>query len=175
MFVQASELVPASLPCLVFLDLAWPGSTPQRVLIHLTPDTIVGQQFMILCTGQRGPSYANTRLFKVVNKGEEGECVFGGDYERNDETGGAALLPSHKGEPFRNSRWVGSVWGRWINDPGFPTRGAQFGIRIRERLDNKFGGTIGKVVAGLDVVAAAAHYRDITEVKVVDCGVVLFK
>ncbi|KAK8378407.1 hypothetical protein O3P69_011120 [Scylla paramamosain] len=60
------ELVPACPPCLVFMDLAWPGSARRRILIHLTHDTPRGQQFLLLCTGQQGPSYANTRLFKLL-------------------------------------------------------------------------------------------------------------
>ncbi|KAK8373586.1 hypothetical protein O3P69_014981 [Scylla paramamosain] len=63
------EVVPAAPPWEVFLDLAWPGSAARRVVVSLPQDTLRGPghpQFMLLCSGQRGACYANTRLFKVV-------------------------------------------------------------------------------------------------------------
>ncbi|XP_063855583.1 uncharacterized protein LOC135097587 isoform X2 [Scylla paramamosain] len=91
--LQIGELMPAAPPCEVFLDLAWPGSAARRVVMSLPRDTPGGRQFMLLCSGQRGACYANTRLLKVVREGQPGECVRGGDYQTGDGRGGAALLP----------------------------------------------------------------------------------
>ncbi|XP_063847530.1 uncharacterized protein LOC135092778 isoform X2 [Scylla paramamosain] len=62
--VTMQEVVPDAFPYEVFLDLAWPGTSPRRVVVRLSRDTPRGRQFLLLCTGQRGSCYANTRLLK---------------------------------------------------------------------------------------------------------------
>ncbi|XP_069193148.1 peptidyl-prolyl cis-trans isomerase-like [Procambarus clarkii] len=153
---------------LAFLDLGWAGSTRGRVTIRLTPDTPLARQFVLLCTGQRGHTYRNTKLLWVGYKGQPGECVVGGDYERNDGMGGAPLLPDLQGQ-YRESGRAGAVRARW--GPWGP-RCAQFIITTRDRQDGvQWPYVFGDVVSGLDVVRAAVNHSDITEVTVVDCGV----
>nr|XP_045586685.1 peptidyl-prolyl cis-trans isomerase-like [Procambarus clarkii] len=155
---------------LAFLDLGWVGSTRGRVTIRLTPDTPLARQFVLLCTGQRGHTYRNTKLFQVGYKGQPGEHVMGGDYESNDGEGGASLLPDLQGQ-YRWSGRAGAVWS-WYR-PGGP-KSAQFTIATRDRQDGgQWSYVFGDVVSGLDVVRAAVNHSDITEVTVVDCGVVL--
>ncbi|XP_050739112.1 uncharacterized protein LOC127009801 [Eriocheir sinensis] len=171
--LQVSEVVPPSPPCTVFLDLSWPGSAPRRVQIRLSPDTPRGRQLLLLCTGQRGPSYVNTRLYGVGRKAEAGEFVKGGDYESNDGEGSSVLLPGLGEGEYRKSGRAGDVCGLEWTDR---TRGecGHFGIFTRDCKDG--GGTslvFGEVVDGLHVVAEAAQHRDIKEVTVADCGVVL--
>ncbi|XP_069176715.1 peptidyl-prolyl cis-trans isomerase-like [Procambarus clarkii] len=170
--LQESEVVGMLEPSctLAFLDLGWAGSTRGRVTIQLTPDTPLARQFVLLCTGQRGHTYRNTKLLEVWDKGHPGEWVEGGDYESNDGRGGASLLPDLQGQYWR-SGWAGAVF-IWF-EPGGP-RGAQFSISTRDRQDGRqWSGVFGDVVSGLDVVRAAVNHSDITEVTVVDCGVVL--
>ncbi|XP_050703707.1 tripartite motif-containing protein 65-like [Eriocheir sinensis] len=164
--LQVSQVVPPSPPCTVFLDLSWPGRAPRRVHIRLSPDTQRGRQFLMLCTGQRGPSYRGTRLYGVGDKGMPGECVWGGDYESNDGTGECVLLPGLEegveGRPWR----AGAVWG--------DGRRGVFVITTRDDQGDLWPCCVfGEVVEGLHVVAEAAQHSDITEVTVVDCGVVL--
>ncbi|XP_050708733.1 uncharacterized protein LOC126993603 isoform X2 [Eriocheir sinensis] len=163
--LQVSQVVPPSPPCTVFLDLSWPGRAPRRVHIRLSPDTQRGRQFLMLCTGQRGPSYRGTRLYRVVLKGGPGECVYGGDYESNDGTGECVLLPGLEegveGRPWR----AGDVWGCG--------RRGVFAINTRDYQGLVWRCFFGEVVEGLHVVAEAAQHSDIKEVTVVDCGVVL--
>ncbi|XP_069190423.1 uncharacterized protein [Procambarus clarkii] len=169
---QESEVVGVLEPSctLAFLDLEWAGSTKERVTIRLTPDTPLARQFVLLCTGQRGPTYHNTKLLQVGNKGQPGEWVVGGDYQSNDGMGGARLLPNLKGQ-YRESARAGAVWA--LGGAGGP-RCAQFGITTRDRqVGYRLHGVFGDVVSGLDVVRAAVNHSDITEVNVVDCGVVL--
>ncbi|XP_069181109.1 peptidyl-prolyl cis-trans isomerase-like [Procambarus clarkii] len=170
--LQESEVVGMLEPSctLAFLDLGWAGSTRGRVTIRLTPDTPLARQFVLLCTGQRGHTYRNTKLFGVVDKGQPGERVRGGDYESNDGEGGASLLP-HLQEQYRESDRAGAVCSRY--GPGGP-KSAQFAIITRDHQDgHQWARCIGDVVSGLDVVRAAVNHSDITEVTVVDCGVVL--
>ncbi|XP_069182313.1 peptidyl-prolyl cis-trans isomerase-like [Procambarus clarkii] len=170
--LQESEVVGVleSSCTLAFLDLGWAGSTKGRVTIRLTPDTPLARQFVLLCTGQRGHTYRNTKLLQVCDKGQPGEWVKGGDYESNDGAGGAPLLPDLQGR-YRESRRAGAVL--CCDDLGGP-RSAQFFITTRDRQDGYLWSHVfGDVVSGLDVVRAAVNHSDITEVTVVDCGVVL--
>ncbi|XP_069180694.1 peptidyl-prolyl cis-trans isomerase-like [Procambarus clarkii] len=170
--IQESDVVGVLDPSctLAFLDLGWAGSTRGRVTIRLTPDTPLARQFVLLCTAQRGHTFRNTKLLGVGDKGLPGEWVRGGDYERNDGEGGASLLPDLRGQ-YRQSHQAGAVASWW--PPGGP-KSAQFAIITR---DHQGGGpwsyVFGDVVSGLDVVRAAVNHSDITEVTVVDCGVVL--
>ncbi|XP_042233200.1 uncharacterized protein LOC121873623 isoform X2 [Homarus americanus] len=167
--IQFTDFVGA-LDCsstLVFLDLGWAGSTRGRVHIRLSPDTPRGRQFTLLCTGQRGHTYANTNFLKVCNKGREGECVVGGDYQYNDGKGGAPLLPDLQGD-YRVSGSAGDVGCCYGGD----TRGVQFSISTRYRSSWLIE-VFGKVESGLEVVKAAVNHSNIREVTVVDCGVVL--
>ena len=166
--VQMDHVVPAAPPCLVFLDLAWPGSAPRRLLISLDRDTTLGQQFMLLCTGQRGACYANTKLFEAEDYGVW-RGVRGGDYEYNNGKGGAALLPDLNNIKYESSCQAGSVCG-WSSGPSV---GAQFFI-ITEVMESINGCPFGQVVDGLEGVLAAHKHCPITEVTVVDCGVVLW-
>nr|XP_045590360.1 peptidyl-prolyl cis-trans isomerase B-like [Procambarus clarkii] len=155
---------------LAFLDLGWAGSTRGRVTIRLTPDTLLARQFVLLCTGQRGHTYRNTKLLRVGAKGQPEEWVEGGDYESNDGEGGAPLLPDLQGH-YRGAGRAGAVCA-WY-DLGGP-RSAQFVITTRDLQDDDgWLYAFGDVVRGLDVVRAAVNHSDITEVTVVDCGVVL--
>nr|XP_045586742.1 peptidyl-prolyl cis-trans isomerase-like [Procambarus clarkii] len=155
---------------LAFLDLGWAGSTRGRVTIRLTPDTPLARQFVLLCTGQRGHTYRNTKLLEVWEKGQPWEWVGGGDYESNDGEGGAPLLPDLKGQ-YRKSDRAGAVL--CLDDPGGP-KSAQFIITTGDRqVGDLWPDVFGDVVSGLDVVRAAVNHSDIREVTVVDCGVVL--
>ncbi|XP_069192262.1 uncharacterized protein [Procambarus clarkii] len=170
--LQESEVVGVLDPSctLVFLDLGWARSTRGRVTIRLIPDTPLARQFVLLCTGQRGHTYRNTKLLRVVNKGQPGEWVKGGDYESNDGKGGAPMLPDLQGR-YRRSGQAGAV--RALGGPG-GSRCAQFVITTKDLPDGvQWSNVFGDVVSGLDVVRAAVNHSDITEVIVVDCGVVL--
>lgn len=160
--LQVDKLVPPTPPCKVFLDVAWPGRAARRVVIRLGPDTPLGRHFVWLCTGRCGPSYRNTRLWWVGAEGQPGECVYGGDYQNNNGTGGAALLPGLELGEYWRSGWAGAVWGS----------NALFGIiTINCHYGDTYGSVFGEVVSGLDVMVAAARHSPIQEVTVVDCGV----
>nr|XP_045607518.1 tripartite motif-containing protein 5-like isoform X2 [Procambarus clarkii] len=158
---------------LVFLDLGW-GSTRGRVTIRLAPDTGLARQFVLLCTGQHTHTYAGTKLLRVGGKGQQGECVVGGDYERDDGRGGASLLPDLQGD-YRRGGFAGTVWSPcWWPEGPEDHRSAQFGISTRDRTDGqRWPGVFGNVENGLDVVRAATNHSDIKEVTIVDCGIVL--
>ncbi|XP_053636908.1 uncharacterized protein [Cherax quadricarinatus] len=157
----------------IFLDLAWPGSTRGRLHIQLNTDTLLAKQFMLLCTGQQqsGSSFLNTKLLGVWKKGEPGECVRGGDYQYNNGSGGAPLLPHQHDLQYQKSGRAGAVWSWW--EP-CSDKSTQFGITTRDCTPgSQWLCVFGEVVSGLDVVRAAVNHSDISKVTVVDCGVVL--
>lgn len=90
--LQMGEVVSAFTACEVFLDLSWPGCrAARRVVVRLPWDTARGRLFLMLCSGQWGPCYANTRLFKVEYKGQLRECVREGNYQAANASGATLL------------------------------------------------------------------------------------
>ncbi|KAK3888693.1 hypothetical protein Pcinc_007260 [Petrolisthes cinctipes] len=154
---KVSEIIKTLNPesTITFLDMAWEGLTRGRVYIRVSKDTTQARQFVGLCTGQPGSSFLNTRLNRVVGKGKQYECVFGGNYNFNDNSGHG----SYGG--------VGKVTFKSNSE-----KSGQFCISTN-RGDWHLGAVIGRVESGLEVVKAAVQLNDITQVTVVDCGVVV--
>lgn len=157
----------------VFMDLAWNGSTRGRIHILLSPATPLGQHFRILCSGDLGPSYAHSKFLKVVDKGNANERVKGGDYEHNDGSGGAPLtrgLNMHE-KIYERKFVAGIVWARYDVTDG--PKSAQFVIGTGKGNNADVQNVFGQVQEGLDVVREAARQGDIGDVTITDCGIVL--
>lgn len=162
------NLLHPSLP-LAFLELSWDGCGTGSVFIRINANTDLGCQFVLLCTGERGPSYRNSHFFEVINKGRLGECIYGGDYQYDNGSGGEAIRTGKpKTEQFRRPG-AGFLVGRWKDD----ARRAQFGITTKEWSMNMHEVVLGKVESGMSVVLAAVRKLHIRDVTVVDCGVVV--
>ncbi|XP_071524072.1 uncharacterized protein [Panulirus ornatus] len=156
---------------LVFLDLAWTGRPKGRVYIRLSPDTGLARQFLLLCTGERGRSYASSRILGVWNKSTEFEMVGGGDYDYNSGQGGSPLLQGLRNcEEYKRPAIAGTV--RALHGPE-SNKCAQFSISTRDCASREWHWAFGQVEAGLDVVRTVVNVKYIREVTVVDCGVVL--
>ncbi|XP_066951492.1 uncharacterized protein [Macrobrachium rosenbergii] len=158
---------------ITFLDFGWDGAEHGRVQIRLQPaDTGRARQFALLCTGLWGPTYANTRLLAVGNRGAPSEFVRGGDYQHNNGTGGASLLPGLKrGGEYWRRQVSGSVMaaGSWGD-----ACSAQFIISTRNPGSAQRDDTIfGQVEDGLPVLNAAIKDGRITRVNVTDCGIMI--
>lgn len=173
--VPIDEVVPVAPPCLAFLDLTWPDSEPRRVVVRLSPDTPLGRQFILLCTGQRGPCYAQTTFFHLKYSGQPGERVSGGDYERNNGKGGSPLLPDLDKGDYRKSRLAGAVHGVWRGDDR-TNWNTNFGILMKdlEEEGDPVDTVFGEVKAGMESLTEAAKQYYITDVSVKDCGVLLW-
>ncbi|XP_042222281.1 uncharacterized protein LOC121866577 isoform X1 [Homarus americanus] len=156
---------------LVFLDFGWAGSTRGRVYIRLRPETGLSKQFRLVCMGQRGPTYANTRVLGVWNKGTEFEMVGGGDYDYNDGQGGTPLLQGLTNRvEYRRPARAGIV--RALHGPE-SNKSVQYCITTRDCVNRDWYWAFGHVESGLDVVQAVANHKCIKEVTVMDCGIVL--
>ena len=165
-----SDIVPQTPPCRVFLDLQWPNNGHRgRVIIRLFSNCSLSQQFLLLCTGQRGLSYVNSPLQGVWNKGKEGERVLGGIVISNEEREIAQMPQLNKGKTSK-PYWKGDVLAR--NSEG--SLNAEFAISTTNRSSPAKSGTVfGKVEFGLEVVQNAARCDMVRRIRVVDCGVVI--
>ncbi|KAK3887865.1 hypothetical protein Pcinc_008015 [Petrolisthes cinctipes] len=140
-----------------FLDMAFSGRR-ERVYIKVNNNTTEARQFVDLCFGQRGSSFFNTRLTRVWNRGKAGECVFGGNYDS-----GVNKMLSSDGYYKK-----GTVMFISHTD-----KSGEFIINTNGKTP-KFGIHIGCVCKRLKVLKNEAKLTDITQVTVVDCGVIYF-
>lgn len=158
---------------LVFLDLSWRGKSHGRLYIRLTGDTLRGRQFLSLCIGEGGVSFRGTRFHRVWWKGLPGEHVWTGDYEKGDGSGGKTLLSSNSQVQVPAGREVpisvGLVAGRYEKE----NLSSIFRIYTREEKEVRDEGGFGQVEFGLDVVKEAVRLRDISDVMISDCGLVV--
>ncbi|KAK3882639.1 hypothetical protein Pcinc_013007 [Petrolisthes cinctipes] len=155
--LPVSEIIKTLNPesTIAFLDMAWEGLTRGRVYIRVSRDTAQARQFVGLCTGQPGSSFLNTQLNRVWDKGGKEECVYGGNYNFNDNRVNGLYT------------FVGTVSFKSHSE-----KSGEFGISTNIGYKS-VGAVIGQVESGLEVLKAAVQLNDITQVTVVDCGVVV--
>ncbi|XP_071522285.1 uncharacterized protein [Panulirus ornatus] len=155
-----------------FLDLGWDGHTQGRVYVRMFGDTPRGQQFLLLCSGEKGPSYCKTQFFDADRIGEKGEIIRGGDYDNNDGTGGAAVVEGvTSGEcQYQREAVAGMVVGAHARQV---ERLGVFGIILTAWPNNKTDTGFGVVTSGLGTLRSAARHKPISEVVVENCGLVI--
>lgn len=158
---------------LVFLDLSWGGQCRGRLYIRLTGDTLRGHQFVSLCTGEEGISFRGTHFHRVWWKGLPGEHIWTGDYNKSDGSGGRAHSSSSMEAQIPAARKVpvsaGLVAGRYEKE----NLSTIFRIYTRGEKDVNDEAGFGQVEFGLDVVKQAVALKNINEVVISDCGLVL--
>ncbi|XP_042859661.1 uncharacterized protein LOC122245748 isoform X2 [Penaeus japonicus] len=149
-----------------FLELAWQDSLPRRVQIRLCPDTWLAMQFLLMCTGEKGPSYVATGIFSDGYRGYKKECVTGGDYD--GKNGEGVMAPGHNPKLKAPER-AGVV--RQIG----PQNSTQFSVVIGSGRGSNVDCYFGEVESGLEVLmsAAKAQYEHKANVIVVDCGAII--
>lgn len=160
---------------LTFLDLNWPGSTEGRVFIRLLGKSSRAQNFLRMCTGENGPSFRGTCFHRVWWKGCPGEHVWAGDYDERDGSGG--ILPSDgfgrsEGNPESCHRLpitAGLVAGSY----GKQNNSSIFRIYTKDSKDALEEAAFGRVEFGLQILDAAIRHKNITDVTISDCGVVI--
>ncbi|XP_064079905.1 uncharacterized protein LOC135196968 isoform X2 [Macrobrachium nipponense] len=161
---------------LTFLELGIGQDYLGRLLIRLSlPSTNKAHHFYLLCTGEKGPSYANTNCLKVWNKGDDKtEFAVFGDYEENDGSGGKAIIPGVDWEEENQKDehmmpWVEGLVGGKSTE----ATAAMFGIFLRDNPGSELPGCFGKVEKGLEVLTDALDKNpDVGKCRIVDCGIV---
>lgn len=149
---------------LTFLDFKMNGEDAERVHIRMNDDTIRAKQFVLLCAGTWGGSYADKNLIMVWNQGCQGECVWGGDYN-----GGSSIIPGLlTGGEYEHPNKLGTVSG-WYTD----FRGTRFCITTVAKPESNLISAFGMVEKGIEVVVKIAQSFHGRGWKVVTCGLVI--
>lgn len=159
--------------CIVFFDVSWRETYQGRVYIVLLDHEGRTRQFKALCTGQLGPSYLGTRFLEVSRKAKSGEQLWGGDYERNDGTGGRALPGMDRGRKNNQDVVAGLVAGFYFSGYGQDHSPSQFGIYTRDMPGYVEMSSMGTVIRGMDVVNTIARLENTQEAFISDCGLLL--
>ncbi|XP_045583176.1 titin homolog [Procambarus clarkii] len=158
---------------LAFLDLSWNGSPQGRIYIRMTGDTVRGRQFLMLCTGEMGPSFCNTHFHRVWWKGYPGEHIWGGDINHGDGSGAVTLISDFDSEQTTElgrsvSITAGLVAGRYEKK----NPSSIFRIYTKD-AKNTEEAAFGQVEFGLDIIQKAVSHNNIHDVIISDCGIVL--
>ncbi|XP_063614933.1 uncharacterized protein LOC134788022 [Penaeus indicus] len=150
-----------------FLELQWHEGCPYRVHFRLNLRMVAGKQFALLCTGEKGPCYANSTLMLNAAKGDEGESA------------GRGVCDSSRGSPHRLSFWGKNTWHLWktvVQDSWVmlvAMDGVQLGIAHKGYLSNQRFKAFGEVESGLETLMSVNDLPDDTTVTITDCGVVI--
>ncbi|XP_064123016.1 E3 ubiquitin-protein ligase TRIM39-like [Macrobrachium nipponense] len=158
-----------------FLDLSWGGITRGRIHISLAPDTPLARNFRTLCTGDlEKSSYLHSRFLEVYKQGYViDECIRAGDYETNTGLTGAVVVKGSDPKEAVYSRKIvtGMVWATHKDLDGPMT--SQFSIRTGRGTLYWVVGAFGQVIDGIEVVKEAAKLKEVSEVQITECGVIV--
>lgn len=156
----------------VFLEMSWAGHVHGHAGIKLTNTAARSRHFFYLCSGELGPSYANTCLLEVEKRGCPGEQIWGGDYQANDGSGGAALQGFTMGEMAAQSVTAGLVASFCYggDDHRKPSHFVVYNNDCPVAYEEC---PVGIVEHGLDLFRSAAKLTDIRNAIVTDCGILL--
>ncbi|XP_064084507.1 uncharacterized protein LOC135200107 isoform X2 [Macrobrachium nipponense] len=158
-----------------FLDLGVDGTVLGRIIIRVIDEGNLARNFLHMCAGDMGPSYANSRVLSVYFKNEEGENVSMGSYKINGRNSKAAVLPDVDWESEKRmeiyektSMKVGELRG-WFNN----AMASCFYIVTRDYSAEKYGNRFGIVEEGLDILRdAISQHPDVTKIMITDCGLI---
>ncbi|KAK3886372.1 hypothetical protein Pcinc_009476 [Petrolisthes cinctipes] len=157
---------------IIFFEVCLGGNTQGRVYVLLLDNEGRTQQFKALCTGQRGPSYTGTR-FLEVQRIHNCLQVWGGDYENNDGSGGAALSGMQRGTQNHQDIEAGLVAGYYFPGYGCDHNPSQFCIYVNNLPGYYEMSSIGRVIGGLEIITNVANLNDVREAYVSECGLLL--
>ncbi|XP_068235998.1 uncharacterized protein [Palaemon carinicauda] len=157
-----------------FLDLAVNGTFLGRLVIQVMSESNKALNFLHMCSGDLGPSYANSQPI-VGWRGKEGEHVEMGEYLVDRRTSTEAVLTGvdwrleSQREIYETTSYrEGEVRG-WFSHE----KASRFYIVTRDHPTWKRRNCFGKVVEGFDVLKKAISRYHISEIKIADCGLIL--
>ncbi|XP_068209697.1 uncharacterized protein [Palaemon carinicauda] len=160
----------------LFLELSDGRTSLGRLYINILPDNTRASHFYLLCIGEMGPSYSNTRILDICDKGHDRlESLRCGDYENNNGTGGKPLVPITPEDvaDVRLSTRGGILAGIGTGEDRMI---GQFKIYLKHDARRFCKSTFATIEDGLDILnRAVVRYSNIAEVFIKDCGVVLWK
>ncbi|XP_042228169.1 uncharacterized protein LOC121870402 isoform X1 [Homarus americanus] len=153
---------------LAFLDFNW-GSAHGRIYVRLKRNSAQGNQFLQFCTGYDGRTYVGTHLLQIFNKDNPGECIIVGENDPKQPLSASLTNIGYSSNGQYSRPWSpGLVWGGW------GTCSTQFGITLRHWTGGlPAPSCFGWIESGLEILQSAVLHPNISQVKVVDCGVVI--
>ncbi|XP_066990424.1 uncharacterized protein [Macrobrachium rosenbergii] len=168
----------SSSPPRAFLDLTYGSTHLGRVIIRIIDQGgQLGLNFIQMCSGRMGPSYANSQVFEVRSKGVPGEDIGMGEYvSHGGGTSAQAVLSSKEDWEREMSRKTYEetleIAGELRGDISYEGA-SQFWIVTRDGSELGCGYCFGKVEEGLNVLRdAISKHPDHTKIKVAQCGLV---
>ncbi|KAG7166073.1 Tripartite motif-containing protein 72-like 2, partial [Homarus americanus] len=162
-------LVPPEKPE-VFLQLGVGDRILGRVHIRLWGHLRRAQHFLALCLGTLGPTFRGSRFSYVARKGEAGERLVGGVYMTE------AGPSSH--QLMEGLEWRGEYLGPAREGIVGGSRGRQakynscFCISSKDNPIGQYYCPFGEVVFGLEVVKAAIRHDPVSDVIIVNTGLI---
>ena len=152
------------------MDLWWDKQMQGRILFKMFKEAPRSLQFLLMCSGEKGPSYIGTR-FSASHVGEPGEVIFAGTYSYNSiKITGCTIMPSITDDDLSTRICTsGLIWVLPSTSPEYSTI---FCVSLRGTREKVFDGVIGEVVSGMAVLKQAVLQRPIEDVLVKDCGIV---
>ncbi|XP_068231219.1 uncharacterized protein [Palaemon carinicauda] len=161
-------------PELTFLELGIGSNYLGRLLIRLSPaDTNKARQFSLMCTGEMGPTYANTKCLGVRNTGDDREVAVFGDYENKNGSGGKTIIPHVNWEEDKKEEYKKPWVAGQLGSIASKATATIFGICLRDNPVMRLFGCYGKVEEGLEVLRdAIVTYPDMKKCRIMDCGIV---
>ncbi|XP_068211132.1 tripartite motif-containing protein 59-like [Palaemon carinicauda] len=150
-----------------FLDLAIEGTFLARIVIKVMEEGNLALNFLHLCAGDLGPSYANSQLSGVGWKSQSSERIYVDEYIRpvmKVDWTREGRREIYKSTPYKE----GEVRG-WFSEEN----ASNFYIVTKDHPSWNLNNCFGIVEEGLDTLRdATSQYPDITTVRIVDCGVI---
>lgn len=156
----------------VFLEVSWAGQVHGQACIKLINTAARTRHFFYICSGELGPSYANTCLLEVERRGRPGERVWGGDYQANDGSGGAALQGFTMGEMAAQSVTAGLV-ASFCYGSDDHRKPSHFVIYNNDYPVAYEECPVGIVENGLDLFRSVAKLNNVCDATISDCGLLL--
>lgn len=161
---------------LTFMDLEAKGKPPVRIVIkYYSEINFINhvKNHILLCTGERGPTYAKSKVLEVKDKGKPNEFLILGDFEKNNGSAGRAIVSKAEG----NEWWKnGGSWGilsTYVCQRGSTEATAsQFCILTRKGIASKI---FAYVRDGLSELTRYVQECDnAKEIEISDCGRVVY-
>ncbi|CAL4139836.1 unnamed protein product, partial [Meganyctiphanes norvegica] len=156
---------------LTFMDFAWPNQKPRRVYMKMIGNTLRARQHLLLLTGQCGHSYRDLAFYESFKQGQPGEGIAIRPYD------GGKATPLFNDvtitDKVNHDATAGMIYGAgWSGDN--ICNNALFSINLKDNPGKAHLTSFGRVISGLEIIQDIAKSDNIENIKVVDCGLVLF-
>ncbi|XP_068237516.1 uncharacterized protein [Palaemon carinicauda] len=157
-----------------FLDLGIGNESPGRLLLKLSPDTVKAQHHALLCTGERGISYANGYIYGVKGSSDENDWVWFNPDEKKVSSGGNFIFPDMDVEEEWKDIYVRPMAVGVVATNFMGRDTLKFTICLKERPHEKIRGAFGVVEKGMGMLNSALFRQpDLRQFRIHDCGIVL--